>query len=224
MEQIDDGRIETILAIELAIDGALKRQSKIDEVALSVPMLGSLNIRHLLNNLGYISNHYLDVGPHKGGSFCSAVYKNKLLSATAVDCFASDEGSYDKAQPQFLANAAKCLHPDTQLTLLVSDAFQVDLSKIPYPIDLYNYDAAHAEIDQKMALTYYLPCLADTFILCVDDYAGVDGCNDVKTGTQKGIAECELEVLFEREFITDKPYDNDSFWNGYYLALLRKKS
>lgn len=211
-----------IKRIELAIERALKCESKIDEIALSIPMLGSLNIRHLLNNLGELGTHFLDVGPHKGGSSCSAIYKNPLQTITAIDCFASDDDPKnfnDRAQPQFLDNVKKCLHHNTQFTFIKSDAFDVDLAYIPFPIDFYSYDASHTIKDQEMALTYYLPALADEFIYCCDDY----GWQAVKDGTERGIELSNLEILFQQEFKTEKEYDNDSWWTGYYIALLKKK-
>ena len=77
--------------IEEAIEKAIRRESKLTPFAMSVPMLGSLQIRHLLNNLGAISKSFLDVGSHRGGSYCSAVFKNNNLDdVAAVDSWASD--------------------------------------------------------------------------------------------------------------------------------------
>jgi methyltransferase family protein len=187
---------------------------------IRVPFLGSLNIRHLLNNLGALSERYLDCGSHKGGSFCSAVYDNYNLKwGVAIDWFLSDETEGETAEYQFLTNALKFMPRTMELRLLRKEHFKVDLNVLPKPFDFYLFDGSHDYESQKMALTYYLPALADEFILCVDDYSWPE----VSSGTQDGIKEAGLEILFERELITNGSHDNESFWNGFYVALLKKK-
>jgi len=208
-----------IQQIQSAIARADRFESKLTPAALNVPMLGSLKIRHLLNNLGAISKNYLECGVHKGGSFCSTIFNNPLTSATAIDCFVSDETNEDdKAQPQFIANASKHVHSETMFTLITNDTFKVPTSDIPLPVDFYYFDAGHSEDEQRMALTYYLPTMADVFIYCCDDYM----LPEVRKGTQDGIMECRLKVLFEQEMITHHEYDNESWWRGFYVALLGK--
>lgn len=215
---------EKIEKIKLAIERADRFESNLTDEAKNVPMLGSLKIRALLNNLGAISTHFMDIGVHRGGSTCSAVFNNPLKSITAIDSFESDKDNYLKARPDFEHNIATFKHPNSELNLIVGDSFNIDLGMINHLVDFYAFDAGHSEKDQEMALTYYFPVLSDIFILCVDDYAGVDGCNNVNTGTQSGIVKCNLEILFEHEFITTAKYSNISWWNGYYVALLRKRS
>jgi hypothetical protein len=106
-----------------------------------------------------------------------------------------------------------------ELRLLRSDCFEVDLSVLPKPFDLYLYDGGHSEEQQRKGLTYYLPVLADEFIFCCDDYSWPD----VQKGTQDGIKESNLDILFEQEMITKSSHDNESWWNGFYVALLKKK-
>lgn len=211
---------QKIEAIRLAIDKADKFQSKLTAEALSVPFLGSLKIRALLNNLGELATHFGEAGSHKSGSFTSTLFGNdNIKSATAIDSWASDETNEDKAYPQFMANTMKFKPANTELNVIISDCWEVDLSLIPNKIDLYSYDCGHSESDQCKALTYYLPVLADEFIYCCDDY----GWPVVKAGTKRGIEEAGLEILFEQELVTDKEYDNMSWWDGYYVALLKKK-
>lgn len=218
--------VEQIELIKLAIEKADRFESKLSDDAIRVPMLGSLKIRALLNNLGAISKHALDVGVHKGGSSCSIVHGNPLLTFTAVDSFASDEdpvNANDKAEPQFLANVTRFLHPDTQLTIIKGDAFEVadHLEQIHHKFDLYAYDAGHSEKDQEMALTYYLPFMADEFIYCCDDF----DFEQVRPGTRRGLELSGVDILFERELLMgDIEYNNDHWWRGYYVTLLKKKS
>lgn len=214
--------MDKIQLIKDAIEKSLRRESKLDDVAMSVPGLMSLNIRHLLNNLGAISTKYCEVGIHVGGSFCSTIYKNANLEvAVGIDSWLSDKTEGRDYRKQFDENLLKCVTPGlANIEVIADDSFNVQLGWLPSGIDLYYFDGSHDEESQRKALTYYLPALADTFIFCVDDYM----LPEVKKGTQDGIKETRCEVLFEQEFITDHEYDNETFWRGWYVALLKKKS
>jgi len=211
---------QKIQAIQDCIYKADQFQSKLTNEAILVPFLGSLKIRALLNNLGALATHVMDIGCHKGASMCMMLYgNNNIKSATAIDSWASDETNEDKAYPQFIANTMRFKSEGAELNVIVSDCWDVQMDSIPNKIDLYSYDAGHSLTDQYKALEYYLPTLADEFIYCCDDF----GWPEVKEGTHKAIDDLGLEVLFEREFITNHDYDNDSWWDGYYCALLKKK-
>lgn len=219
--------------IELIIDAierAKNHQSKMDDVAWSVPALSSLKIRHLMNNLGAISTRYWECGVHKGGLFCSTIRNNpNIIIAGANDSFESDENSEDKALPQFESNVMKCKSPDTTFVLRIGDTFELDPITGPTGIDLYLFDADHSYESQRKAMTHFLPAMADEFIVCVDDYDW----RDVEFGTQDGIRRdlekrdqggvgALVEVLFEERFVGND-HDNDGYWNGFYIALLKKK-
>lgn len=205
--------------IHNAIERAVARQSKLTDEALRVPMLGSLQIRHLLNNLGGMANHYMEHGVHKGGSFCSAIFGNELVTATAVDCFASDKtNDVDPAQPIFLANVDKFLHPGTIFELIVSDSFDVNPENIVNLIDLYYFDGDHSYESQRKALTHFKSSMDEEFVYVVDDYM----LDVVRKGTQDGIKDGGYEVLYERELVTDHEYDNESWWRGFAVFLLKK--
>jgi len=60
--------------------------------------------------------------------------------------------------------------------------------------------------------------MEDEFIYVVDDYA----LEEVRTGTQDGIEEAGYQKLYERELVTSSEYDNESWWRGFYVALLKK--
>lgn len=210
----------TIEEVKQAVHKGINRQSKLTDEALAVPGLMSLNIRHLLNNFGAISTIVCDHGSHVGGSFCSMVYKNEnIKTAIAIDSWVSDETEGKTYFLDFMKNARKFSPPNTKQYIEKSDSFSLNLEMIPKDIDLYYFDASHDFYSQKNGLIYYLPNLADTFIFCVDDYM----LDEVRRGTQEGIAESNCEVLYENEFVTDHEYDNETFWRGWYAALLKKK-
>lgn len=210
---------QKIDAINSAIDNATKRESNLRIDNFDVPALASLQIRHLLNNLGALANNYLECGVHKGGCFTSSIsFNGNIKFATAVDSFESDHMDGETAKPQFLSNTEKHKPVETDFKLIQSDCFSVDLNEIPKGVDFYLYDAGHSEDDQRKALSYYYPVLANEFILCVDDY----DLPEVQKGTQDGIKEMGLRIQFEKILIGND-HDNESWWRGYYIALLKKK-
>lgn len=208
-----------IQQIKEAIEKAERRESKLTPLAFSIPALSSLMIRALMNNLGSISTRYMENGVHKSGLACSTLCNNpNLISITAIDSWASDESNEDKAEPQFDENTAMLKPIDTILQKIKSDSFTVNPADIIGPIDLYLYDSDHSEICQYNALLHYLPCLADEFIWCVDDL----DFPEVIAGTERALNDAPVEVLFRKDF-KGNDHDNQGAWNGFMVALLRKK-
>lgn len=210
-----------IQLIEECIANAEKRISKLTPDALMVPALSSLNIRHLMNNLGAICTNYLEVGVHKGGLFCSTLFKNENIKfAYAIDNWASDENVLETAFKEFHKNQkeAKCKNTITVISRADAFADKVGWVTPMLPIDLYLYDAGHSEEDQYMALAHYIPFMADEFIFCVDDYDW----DDVRNGTERGIKETGVEVLFSNVW-KGNDHDNEGAWNGFAVFLLKKK-
>ncbi len=216
---------QKIEAIKEAIEKAKNHQSKMDETAWSVPALSSLKIRHLMNNLGFISTRYLECGVHVSGLFSSTIRNNSnLISATANDSFASDETGDIKYEPQFYANMQKCISPNTEFKMLKGDTFHMEPMDVLGPIDLYLYDAHHSYEAERRAVTHFLPAMADTFIMCKDDWQY----SDVKRATIDGLEDSGCEILFQEELLNPEPYTEDQhlnmmYWRGFAVFLLKKK-
>lgn len=215
----------TIKSVETAIGNADKMISDLKPENFDVPALTSLKIRHLLNNLGKLGSNYLECGVHRGGTFTSTVsYNNNLKHITAVDNFKSDFGEGAKAYPDFKINAGKFIPKNSSFKLIIADCFDVDLSDIPDGVDLYLYDGGHSEQDQYDAIGYYLPVLADKFIFLCDDFDW----EEVESGTRKAISDLGIKIVFEKHLRSEKSrevggHDNDSWWNGFYVSVLKKK-
>lgn len=201
-----------------AIERGCNMVSNLPKEQYDVPALTSLKIRNILNNLGALGTKHLECGVHKGGTYTATIAgNNNLKSTTAIDNFESDEQSDDKAQPQFISNASKFIPESTTHQLIVSDTFQ-SIDKIKETgIDIYMYDGDHSEEAQRKALTYFKEKLADEFIFLCDDYDWPE----VQKGTQDGIKEGGYEGLYEK-ILVGNDHDNDQFWNGFYIALLKK--
>lgn len=217
--------MDKITLIKDCIERAKNHQSKMDQVAWDVPALSSIKLRHLMNNLGSISTRYIECGVHISGLFSSTIRNNpNLLSATANDSFESDETGDIKYEPQFYANMQKCISPSTEFKMLKGDTFQMEPLDVLGPIDLYLYDAHHSYEAERRAVTHFLPAMADTFIMCKDDWQF----GDVKRGTLDGITDSECEILFAQELLNQEPYTEDEhrnmeFWRGFAIFLLKKK-
>ena len=211
--------MDKISALKLAIENADQLKSNLPNEQYEVPALTSLRIRHLLNNIGKLGTKYLEVGVHKGGTFTASVAGNtNLKEITAIDSFESDKDNEDKAMPQFISWAEKFKPLESNFTTHVSDSFKVNLKVLPSDIDIYLYDGDHSEESQRKALTYYKDNLADEFIFLCDDFDW----DEVQQGTRKGIEDAGYEVLFEQYMASKGSHDNDSWWNGFYVALLKK--
>jgi len=215
---------EKIIRIKDAIFKADETISKIvNTSAYEVPALASLKIRCLLNNLGELATNYLECGVHVSGSFSSTTFCNgNIKKAFAIDSWASDHMGGQVHEVDFRKYSAANIHSNTELTVIKEDCFNVDLSLIDAPIDMYLFDAGHSFEEQRDALIYYYPVLADEFIYCCDDWTY----ERVKEGTIAGIKECGFEILFEKELLNETPgggHLNDEWWRGYYVALLKKK-
>jgi hypothetical protein len=218
--------MDKITALKLAIENADQLKSELPGEQYQVPALTSLRIRHLLNSIGKLGTKYMEIGVHKGGTFTASVSNNSnLTEIVAIDSFASDENDYEKtvneygkARPEFEHWANKFLPKESSFKLIVSDSFQVDLNEVPKDIDVYLYDGDHSEEYQRKALTYFKDNLADEFIFLCDDF----GWGDVQKGTRKGIEDAGYIILFEQYMASKNSHDNDSWWNGFYVALLKK--
>jgi len=196
--------------IKDAIRNGVNRQSKLTDECFGIGSFTSPAIRHILNNLGAISNNYLEVGLHRGGTFVAACYGN-TMTATGNDNWT-----------QFADNATKqdCLNGCEKFLsnykIIDKDCFSLTKEDIPEPIDLYFFDGEHGYDSQKAAITYFKQFLADECIVVIDDASWPD----VRKGTYDGIKEVGFDILHE-VFLWDG-IEGSLFWNGLYIFLLKK--
>lgn len=196
-------------------------RSKLTDEALAVPGLTSLKIRHLMNNLGAISNDFLEIGSHKGGTFCSTVFGNDHLGTTvAVDNFSEFNKEEGHPMSHLLSNVGRFKPGKIKFTLVNKNCWERPLMSIDGNcFDLYLYDGPHNLEDQRRACTQFLDSMANQFIFCVDDYSVWPF---VKEGTQLGIRDSGCKVLFEQELYNGIEGDNFGWHMGFYVALLEK--
>ncbi len=208
-----------LMRITDAIEKAKMHESKLTPEALSVPSFTSIKIRHLLNNLGAISNNYLECGVHLAGHYCSVVYGNNLHEAVGIDNY-SEFNNGGETKEKALANMDEFTPKETSAILIEADCFQVKDLKKDY-FDLYNYDAQHTESSQQRAVSHFLPNLTEEFIMVVDDWSFPG----VESGTRNGIKMSGLSVLFEEILITPEGVaHNDSWHNSFAVFYLKQQN
>lgn len=211
----------TAADIQRALVSGDTMQSKLTPEALAVPGFTSLRIRHLLNNLGAIPDrHYLEIGVHRGSTFVSTCFNNKLASATAVDNWSNC--ARDGLSEKDFFQTCDTLLGRTKYVCYKQDSFTLQPEQFKQLINLYLYDGDHSYEAQYKALAYFYPMLADEFIFLVDDYSdSFYGAPHVKNGTQDAIRDLKLKVLFEQEMVGNGERA-DGWWNGFYVSLLKK--
>jgi protein O-GlcNAc transferase len=203
--------------LDTALQGAGK--SKLTEDVIGrVGGFISPNNRHLFNNLGSISTHYLECGSHVGSSLISTVYGNdNLKSAIGIDNFSLfDEGQ--NAKRDFLSHCETFI--SQRYKLLEKDYFQVTKEEIGEPIDLYLFDGSHDYESQKKGVTYYAPFFAAECILVVDDFDW----DEPQQGTWDGIREAGLKIKYAMTLSNGvrSSCSETGYWNGLLIALITK--
>jgi hypothetical protein len=207
-----------ISRVERSIENALQAKTKLTETQLLLEGMSSNKNRIFLNELlSYDASNvnYLEIGTWFGSTLISALYKNEVKSAVAIDNFAQFGGNYSK----FVTN---CLESGVQnFKFLNADCFNLsaeDKSAVK-DVNIYFYDGDHTHEDQRKALTYYIDGMKDVFIFIVDDWNH----EPAKTGTRQGLIETNLTVHKEWELPANYNGDRENWWNGLYVAVCEKK-
>ncbi len=168
------------------------------------------SICFLLNNLCSLERaNHLHITLDQGMSLIFALHGNSASLANTVGI----DVSYRMLMSDLLLKHGKELGLSSNTKILNTDAFEVDLSLIPKPIDIFFYDGHFSRLDLELAFVYFNPCFADTFIAVVDDW----GWEQVRGGTFDAFDELEYEILFETVIYPGAE------GNGLYLAVIRKK-
>jgi len=200
--------------IQQCVDKTLNGLSRLSDYAFSIEGMSSNNIRTLVNYLlDTGDSRYLEIGTWKGATFYAALYCNKIKQSTVIDDFSQFGGSI-----QLFLKTMEGI--DKQFQLIESDCFKVDLNTLKGPYNFYFFDGYHSIDHQTKALTEYYPVLDDEFIYICDDW----NWDDVRNGTKAGVAACGLTVVKDWEFFTPerKNGDTTTWWNGFYVAHMRK--
>ena len=201
--------------VKRSVVDAVWDRSKLPKGVLDIEGMSSNKIRHLLNNIMDMPDvNYLEIGVWKGSTFVSSLYGNDVKSAYAIDDWSQFNGKKSKKVFESNCEAFNIVNYE----LFNENSFKLDLSKIKTKINVYFYDGDHFEEWSYAAIKYYYEVLADQFILIVDDYDWPM----VRKGIERGISDCNLNILYENHLQSNFCGDKDTWWNGLYIALINK--
>ncbi len=211
---------DTIAHIQQAFENAQKGISKCSPELLAMDGMTGKKTKHLYNNLLDMPDaRYLEIGVWLGSSTCSALYKNNVTYACAVDNWSE----YGGPKAQFQANLERFQITD-KVKFLEADFMKLDVSALP-KFNIYLFDGGHEYEDHVMALFHMLDCLDDIFIFIVDDW----NWRNVRGATQFAIEQCGCKILHGIEvrmttddMATDPEIAKEEFWNGVCILLLQK--
>jgi hypothetical protein len=180
--------------------------------------------RHLFHNLvNFMNPRYLEVGVMKGNNFVPALYGNNFEEAFAVDLWPEPPHIH---KDKFFERLNKYFPERDNIRVIHGDCFEIVPSEHGIEnINLYFYDADHSASAQFKAWEYYLPYLADEFVIVVDDYQCDGGCwlcDPVREGTQQAIESLPVEIKHSRILTTPKHPDPAGWWHGFLIAHVKK--
>ena len=213
-----DGREEEFIEhVKRCIVLAEKQESPLNHQVLSIEGMAGQKTRHFLNNLCSLPNtSYLEIGCWKGSTLIAALYKNESHVDYAVGI--DNWSQFNGPRNAFFKNVQKFL-PAGLLHFFESDSFSIDTQMaFPVPVNIYFYDGHHSWSAQKEAFTYFNDIFDDVFIAVVDDW----NWEQVQEGTRSGFASLNYKILFEQEFFTSRNGDAPGWWNGLYIAVIKK--
>lgn len=185
----------------------------------------SIKKQQLLNlAFGFLdeSECYLEVGTYQGKSLLSAILSNPSRPVFACDNFSEfDENSLQITR----ANLERFGLVD-RVTLYDCDFLGVfEPERLPVPIGLYHYDAAHDEESQYRAIKLVEPFMADEALVIIDDWNGppLSG-SYAKAGTMRAVNESVHRWQLLYELPARFNGDVAMWWNGVGVLAFRRES
>lgn len=192
--------------------------SPLPESVYNIHGMSSRKTRRLLNHLCSIpGRRYLEVGSWKGSTLVSALFGNEssVERAVAVDNFSEFDGP--KAELQRNISAFLGAFGD-RLDFVEADCWEYAPRLGADRFNVYFYDGPHEEVDQYNAFASFDHALEDPFVCLVDDWNHPP----VPQGTARAFRDLRYHVL--REWVLPARFngDLDHWWNGLYVAVVRK--
>ena len=177
----------------------------------------SEKVRHLLNNLCSRENtRYFEIGTWKGSTFISALFGNQktIKDAVAID----DWSEFGGPEKDFRAHCAHFLSK-VKYRFYAEDCFSIEPKDFfSVPINLFFYDGNNSAEHHEKAFTYYDEIFADVFIVIIDDW---NVCQ-IRKGTFQAFHKLGYKVAYEKFLPAKFNGDKENWWNGIYLAVIRK--
>lgn len=192
-------------------------ESKLKNDILHIEGMSSPKVRHFLNNLCTLPNsNYLEIGIWKGSTFISALYgnQNNINNAIGIDNWSQFGAPFD----EFQNNIQKYVK-DNKYEVFSVDCLAFNLKNITQPINVFFYDGDPSENSLEAAFAYYNEVFDDIFIVIVDDW----NFSQVQKGTYSAFRKLNYEILFEQIMPAYGNWDFENWWNGLYVAVIKKR-
>ena len=163
---------------------------------------------------------YLEVGTYKGKSLISAMVNNPVVPVFACDNFSVFPGN---ALEITLANLRR-YGLENKVMFYSCDFLEVYCpQKLPIPVGLYFYDAAHEEEPQYLAIKKVEPFLADEALVIVDDWLYTPDCPSyARAGTLRAVKESCHQWRLMYELPARFNGDRAMWWNGLGVLSFRR--
>lgn len=198
--------------VKTAFENADKGISKITNGILNMEGMSGKKTRHFYNNLlNKDDARYLEIGTWKGSSVCSAMCGNEA-KVVCIDNWSQFNGPKNEFLINFNNYKGK-----NEASFIEEDCYKVDISQLP-KFNIYMYDGDHEQYNHYKALVHYYDCLDDMFVFIVDDW----NWEHVRNGTYDSFKQLNVSVLYEREIYTPGNGTHETWWNGIYVAILKK--
>ena len=152
---------------------------------------------------------YLEVGTYCGKGVISAMINNNLKKSFVCDNFS------DEIEAKFLKNIKRYTIED-YIVLYKCNFLEIyNKEKLPVPIGLYFYDAAHDEKNQYLAIKKVEPFLSKRALVIIDDWRfAEDSQSYAKAGTERAISESNNKWQLLYDLPARFNGDKKMWWNG----------
>jgi predicted O-methyltransferase YrrM len=198
-------------------------KSGIPTINNKIPGLTSIRVQTLLNSIATGVGSYMEIGSFLGAT-AAAVLQNNPLNAYFIDHWSEQIQPADDELPELPSNNkadfTKNITPyvvKSNVCLLDSDLFQVNLGDISDKIQMLFYDGPHDFETVSKALQYYYPVLADEAVVILDD-ANWDGTID---GANFAFLEMGANITYKKIILNSEENKNE-WWNGLYILVIKK--
>lgn len=197
------------------VENALKAKLSYDHLspeAMAIKGMTSPKIKAFLNGIGKQVLTYLEVGLHRGATFCNAIANNSHLHAVGID----DWSQFGGPRIDFERNL-RALKNKATIQIYNEDCFSATtLTKLKaFPkFEAFFYDGDHANESQQKAVRLYEEVMPPVGILIVDDWKKWG-----REPTLKAVNDSKLNLVKLWELYTP----DKAWWEGIGVLVLEKK-
>lgn len=203
--------------VRRSIYKAVTHVSSITPEVIKLRGMSSQKIRHFLNNLcSFEGCRYLEIGPWTGSTLISAIYGHPHVHYWAIDNWSEWRGGVNPRE--HLLQNFRAIFGTEPMNLVEQDFRLVDLAKAGISdVNIFFCDGGP---EQAAALAHYLPGMADEFIFVAGRWndPGVQG------SAENAVQSLGLHAIYHQVLPAVKKFDEDLWWDGVGVYVLKKMS